>query len=156
MSRRTNQQRADRGRLLGALMRIAYHSLFNEVIAVAHDHGFRDLMAMHGNLLQPLWAASGGLRLTELASAAHITKQSMGAIVDQLCDKGYVERVDDPRDGRAKLVRLTKRGTTAVKVIRAAVHAVEADWARRVGAERITQMKSTLDELVASLEVDRA
>src|SRR5579885_1601175 len=51
-----------------------------------------------------------GSRLTYLADHATITAQAMGELVDHLARHGYVERVPDPSDGRAKLVRLTERG----------------------------------------------
>jgi maltose O-acetyltransferase len=51
-----------------------------------------------------------GTRTVTLAARARITKQSAGFLVDQLERAGYVERVPDPADGRAKLVRLTRRG----------------------------------------------
>jgi DNA-binding MarR family transcriptional regulator len=50
-----------------------------------------------------------GTRLTELAEAAQVTKQTAGFLVDQLERAGYVERVPDPRDAGAKLIRLATR-----------------------------------------------
>jgi DNA-binding MarR family transcriptional regulator len=143
-----------KGRLLGALLRNAYQNLAHEVMAATHATGFGEFQALHGNLLHPLWAQPDGLRITELASKARMTKQSMGAIVDQLEGAGCVERVDDPSDGRAKLVRLTKRGREGARVARAAVVEVEAEWSRRIGAERIAELKSILSDLLASLESD--
>jgi DNA-binding MarR family transcriptional regulator len=92
------------------------------------------------------------LRATELATYARITKQSMGYLVDHLSAGGYVERVPDPTDQRAKVVRLTPRGWAASRKIRAAVRDVEADWARRVGAVRVEHLRAILRDLVASLE----
>jgi DNA-binding MarR family transcriptional regulator len=51
-----------------------------------------------------------GSRLTQLAASAQVTKQAAGFLVDQLDEGGYVERVRDPRDGRARLVRIPPRG----------------------------------------------
>ena len=93
-----------------------------------------------------------GLRATELAAYSRITKQSMGYLVDQLQAGGYVERVADPIDGRAKAVRLTLRGWEAIQVIHDAVRRVEDDWGRRIGAERVEQLRGILRDLVASLE----
>ena len=51
-----------------------------------------------------------GSRLTELAERARMTKQSVGEVATDLEQRGYVERVPDPADGRAKIIRLTERG----------------------------------------------
>ena len=107
-----------KGRLLGALLRNAHQRIVHEVIAATNAHGVAEFQALHGNLLHPLWVNPDGLRITELATMARMTKQSMGAIVDQLEAARCVERVDDPRDGRAKLVRLTTRGRDAARVAR--------------------------------------
>jgi DNA-binding MarR family transcriptional regulator len=71
---------------------------------------YKDIQPAHASALQPLWQLADGMRPTELAQIARITKQSMGALVDALEEAGYVERVDDPADGRAWRVRLTARG----------------------------------------------
>lgn len=145
-----------KGRLLGALLRSAYQHLVRELGAATQAHGYGEFQALSGNLLHPLWVKQEGLRVTELAAIAGMTKQSMGAIVDQLEAVGCVERVDDPRDGRAKLVRLTKLGRDYARVARAAVMDVEDDWSRRIGADRIEQLKSILSDLLASIEADEA
>lgn len=144
-----------KGRLLGALLRNAYQNLIHELGTAVEAHGFGEFQALHGNLLHPLWANPDGLRITELALRARMTKQSMGAIVDQLEALGYVERALDPRDGRAKLVRLTKRGREGARIARAAVMDVEDDWSRRIGADRVEQLKSILSDLLTSLEAEQ-
>lgn len=60
-----------------------------------------------------------GSRVTQLAEQAQITKQTAGFLVDQLERGGYVCRVPDPADARARLVRLAPRGQAAVAVARA-------------------------------------
>ena len=86
-----------------------------------------------------------------LARAARITKQSMSALVDHLEKAGYVERVEDPHDARASLVRLTSRGRAFGRAVRTFVHGVEADWAERVGARRMEELRAALELLRASL-----
>ena len=80
-----------------------------ELVAWLADSRYRELQPAHCAAIQPLWERAGGARLTELARASRITKQSMGALVDELERHGYVERVADPDDGRASRVRLTTR-----------------------------------------------
>ena len=118
------------------------------------EAGYAEVQPAHNGVMRPLWDCPKGMRASELAAAARITKKSMGAIVDQLEELGYVERVDDPEDKRAKLVRLTKRGREAGRITRAIVRSVEADWARRVGVARLAALRETLAQLLASLDMD--
>jgi DNA-binding MarR family transcriptional regulator len=56
-----------------------------------------------------------GTRLTVLAARAGITHQAMAQLVAELEERGIVERIADPSDGRARLVRLTDEGHARVK-----------------------------------------
>ncbi len=95
-----------------------------------------------------------GMHLTELAERAQITKQSMGYLVDYLQERGYVERVPDLVDGRAKLVRYTERGREVDRVTRQIVQGIEEDWACRLGEHKMDQLRQLLKELIAELEKD--
>ena len=57
-------------------------------------------------------------RSPTLAERAQMTKQSMGELVRHLEAHGYVERMPDPADGRAKLVRATDRGREVYAIVR--------------------------------------
>ena len=59
-------------------------------------------------------------------SRAQIAKQTATALVDKLERAGYVERVPDPSDGRARLVRMTPRAEAALP-IRAEEERIEAE-----------------------------
>ena len=143
----------ERGPLLGGLLRRCHQVLATEVGRELAAAGHQPFQSLHDAALRPLWDSRAGVRSSELAVIARITKQSMGAVVDQLEDAGYVERVNDPDDARAKRVRLTKRGREAGRISRAAVRRVEADWARRIGARRLAALRRTLTDLLASLEM---
>jgi DNA-binding MarR family transcriptional regulator len=88
-----------------------------------------------------------GTRVSELAEQARVTKQSAGFLVEQLEAAGYVERVPDPADRRARLVRLTSRADRVVTVANAAVEEVLAEWTQHVGADRLREVYETLLDL---------
>jgi len=140
----------DRGPLLGALLRFAHQSVIRRVLDRLSAAGFDDVQPAHFVPLQALWDCPEGVRATELAARARITKQSMGELVEQLADRGYVERVPDPQDGRARLVRLTSRGQKAGRIARDRVRDVEADWSRKFGTRRIEALRETLKMLLES------
>jgi DNA-binding MarR family transcriptional regulator len=103
--------------------------------------------------IQPLWNRPEGVRLTELAQTARITKQSMGALVDSLELGGYVERVDDPDDARAWRVRLTSRGRQYGRDVRKFAQETEKSVANRIGARRLQELRKTLALFVESKEI---
>jgi DNA-binding MarR family transcriptional regulator len=71
----------------------------------------------------------------------------MAEFVRYLEGRGYVERVPDPTDGRARLVRLTPRGRDAALAAHAVFTGVEERWKRTLGAQRYKQLKQMLAEL---------
>src|ERR1700755_1368647 len=74
-----------------------------------------------------------GTRVSVLAQRAQITKQSMAELVAHLERHGYVERVADPSDGRAKLVRETARGRDVFALAGRFVAEIESQWATLLG-----------------------
>lgn len=136
--------------MIGALLRLASQAMTEAHVRWLETSGHADIQPAHSAVIQPLWEAPDGLRLTTLARQSRITKQSMSALVDHLEKHGYVERVPDPDDARATLVRLTARGRAYGKAVRQFGRDLEADLARRVGAKRVDELRATLEALRAS------
>jgi DNA-binding MarR family transcriptional regulator len=90
-----------------------------------------------------------GSRLTDLAERAHLTKQSVGEVTSDLEQRGYVERVPDPDDGRAKIIRLTERGRQAQTLGRGLIDDIEREWGERFGDERIAALREALEIVTA-------
>lgn len=57
----------------------------------------------------------GPLRIGELAEAEQVEPPTMTRLVDAMARDGYVERVPDPDDRRAVIVRATPKGSRALK-----------------------------------------
>ena len=142
--------------LMGTLLRIPYSALGEAVERGLREAGHAGISRAHLTVLQPLFMRPEGARLTDLAAWAHITKPSMTYLVNHLEAQGYVERAADPADGRAQRVRLTERGLAAVQTIRAVVLETEAEWAGRIGPERLEQLRGILCELAVVVRGDDA
>ena len=82
-----------------------------------------------------------GTRPSVLADRAHVAKQTATALVDSLERSGYVERVPDPLDGRARLVRLPLGGRELIPIARANEQAIEQEWAAYLGPRRMRQLR---------------
>ena len=88
-----------------------------------------------------------GSRITYLAGHANVSVQAMGELVDYLQRHGYVERLPDPSDGRARLVRLTERGHQLYALAVTLVTDLEETWAGYLGERKMAQLKRLLAEL---------
>ncbi|HEY1276076.1 MAG TPA: MarR family transcriptional regulator [Thermoleophilaceae bacterium] len=113
------------------------------------ERGHPEIRPVHGNVMQFL--DDEGTRVSVLAERAQVTKQSMAELVAHLERLGYVERVPDPSDRRAKLVRATARGKELYAIAREVVAELEAEWTRRLGRAKMRDLRALLEELNAGL-----
>ncbi len=129
----------------GLLLYIPYRWLENRVVEALRAAGYHEITTAQMKIVQRI--GPGGTRLTELAEQAQVTKQTAGFLVDQLEKAGWVERVPDPTDKRARLVRISGRGEEALPVAAAAVAEVEAEWAAHLGKRQMAQLRQILGKL---------
>jgi DNA-binding MarR family transcriptional regulator len=132
---------------MAGLFEIAKDAFFEDFRAELEQTEFADIRPTHGCVFR--FVKGGGLRLTVLAEMAGMTKQSVGEIVDDLVARGYVKRIPDPEDKRAKIICLTERGERAQATGLALFAKVERQWAKRYGTERIAQLRELLEEVAA-------
>lgn len=130
---------------VGLLLYLPYRAMETRVFDGLGAAGFGDITRAQSRVFQRI--APGGSRITDLADQAGVTKQTAGFLVDQLERAGYVERVPDPEDGRARLVRITERGLRSVEASTAIVVDVEAEWTAHLGVDRMAQLRELLDDL---------
>jgi DNA-binding MarR family transcriptional regulator len=129
----------------GLLCYIAARAMEARIITAVTAAGFDDLTIAQGRVFARI--GERGNRVTDLAAAAGVTKQTAGFLVDQLERAGYVRRVPDPADARARLVRIAPRGEAAVAVARMAEAEVEAEWTRHLGKPATSQLRRALTRL---------
>jgi DNA-binding MarR family transcriptional regulator len=126
---------------IGLLLYIPYRALekrvFDELAAAGYD-----VTPAQARIFQRI--GPNGTRLTELAEAAQVTKQTAGFLVDALERAGYVRRVPDPTDARARLVQITEKGAATIPIAVAVVARIEKEWTEHIGAERMAQLRSSL------------
>lgn len=144
-------RKAQEGRYIGALLRVPFLTFVDHIYQGVHAAGFEDITYAHLTLFRHIDQKLGS-RTVDMAEDAQITKQSMSYLVDDLEARGYVERVDDPADGRARLVRLTAKGAAVMTAAAETAQRVEDEWAGYIGQERLNALCDTLKDLVAVLE----
>jgi DNA-binding MarR family transcriptional regulator len=114
---------------------------------VALDMG--GLRPLHALLLVPL--LGGGRHASDLAETLGVSRQAVAQVVTRLERDGYLTRITDPGDARAKLVCLTPRGRAALRTMRATALTVEDEWRQRLGAERLAGFRDTLLTLLSDV-----
>jgi DNA-binding MarR family transcriptional regulator len=142
------------------------HVIFSQLLRRPYE---ALLMRLHAELAAgfadsyPAWDTNifhclreGGLRLTELAERTHTTKQALLYTINQLEAAGYVERVPDPTDGRAKIIRLTERGWEGRRVADKIIASIEHECVQRLGEERMWQFEALMKDVSSVLEENRA
>jgi len=130
---------------LGNLLRdpaLAINEIVSERLA---EMGYEGLRTAHGTIGQHI--ADGGSRVTELAQLAQVSKPTVVYLVNDLERLGYVERVPDPADGRAKLVRMTPRGAEAQRKGTEIVRQIETDWSALLGEGEFAALRDLLQRL---------
>jgi DNA-binding MarR family transcriptional regulator len=127
------------------LMFIAHRAAESQVMAALAAAGAEDLTLAQARLLQRM--DPNGIRATALAERAGVTKQTAGALVDQLEAAGYVRRAPDPLDARARLVTLTAKGLALCRASAAEVASIEQQWRKHLGAKRYHDLRAALVDL---------
>jgi DNA-binding MarR family transcriptional regulator len=126
---------------VGVLMFVAHRSIEQRVVSTLRDAGF-DVTPAQGRVFARI--GPHGTRLTDLAEMAQVTKQTAGFLVDQLEKRGYVERVPDPIDARARLICIAERGRAAQAKAAETERLIEAEWTRHLGAAEMAALEQTL------------
>lgn len=143
------------GRLLGHAMRrfddrvLALMAHDIEVpLALSNLAARQQVSAAHIHITRHL--ARDGSRLTELAERAGMSKQAMGALVDQCEAWGLVTRGPDPLDARARRVLFTTDGLAWLDAFRRSVAQAEAEFRASVGQDIATVVALGLEAYASS------
>jgi DNA-binding MarR family transcriptional regulator len=136
---------------LARLLLEAHRAMSSELDASLAERGYPELRPGQTAVFLAIDRRSGS-RLTDLAERARMTKQGMMLLVDALEAHGYVRRVQDPSDTRAKLVRLTARGRGCAAECRRAVQTLESSVKRELGDRRYESLREALAEVAVSFE----
>ena len=125
-----------------------------KLFARLRERGFEHVREGHGCVFGFIDLENGS-RLTDLAERAGLTKQAVGEAVAELERLGYAERLPDPSDRRAKIIKLTPRGVEACLTGRSLFAEIEREWAEQVGEELVTALREAA-ERIAALEREAA
>ncbi len=144
-----NPARSKEPTSLGVLMGKARVSFNRQVTELLRARGHLVVRAASAHVFRGI--DKSGTTISDLAERASVTKQTMWSLVRELEDCGYTKAVAHPRDRRARLVKLTRKGTRLAADILEASQEVEERVAASMGARRLQAvrrgLKSILEEL---------
>lgn len=126
------------------------------VVALVRElarRGYDDLTPSSARLLSRIEAT--GSRATSLAKILGRTKQAIGQTVTELELRGYVERVADPRDARARLIRRTPRGTQVLAAGSEIRRDLDEMMVAALGTDELQQLEHGLAKVIASFQASR-
>lgn len=117
------------GRVLnGALRRFE-----QRVMELMEEAGHSRTRRWHVNLTRHLDLE--GTRITDLARRSAMTNAAMTELIGQCEEIGLVERVSDPADRRARIVRFTRDGLRWLDAFGVAVAVAQREMEEEIGGE---------------------
>ena len=128
--------------LIGALLRVPAQAIHRRIITELNAAGFEDLRVPHMAVLQ--FPGPDGVRPGVLAERAGMSKQAMNQLLRSLEGLGYLARSDAPDEGRARIVRLTKRGRAVYAKVHEILRDIEGEWGAELGSKNFAQLKELL------------
>jgi len=135
---------------LGHLLTRSARLLNERALRAVHDAGFVEVRESWLGMLRHL--EPDGVRSSELAERLRVSRQAAGQLVSELQQHGYLERIPDPSDGRAKLVRITARGLQAWLAGLSAFRGLELELQTALGVANLNTLRELGPRLLAHLE----
>ena len=132
---------------LARLLTVAVRLLVDEMHERLAAAGYDDLRPAHGYVLNA--AADGGTTASAVAGLLGMTKQGAAKVIDELAERGYVERTTAAGDARARPVVLTRRGRAALAAAAKVQGALEQEWATVAGARDVAALRRALERVTA-------
>src|SRR5947199_1668732 len=131
--------------LIGALLRVPAQAIQRRIITELNAAGFEELRVPHMAVLQ--FPGPDGVRPGLLAERAEISKQAMNQLLRSLEGLGYLVRSDAPDEGRARIVRFTKRGRAAYAKAHDILRDIEREWRAELGPGDFARLKALLSRV---------
>ena len=128
--------------LIGALLRVPAQAIQRRIIKELNVAGFEELRVPHMAVLQ--FPGPEGVRPGTLAERAGMSKQAMNQLLGSLESLGYITRSDAPDEGRARVIRFTKRGRAAYAKAHDILRDIEREWSAELGPKDFAQLKELL------------
>lgn len=138
-----------RGPYVGSMMRVTHQWVLDHVYARILAAGYKDIGRSHASIFR--YPTPDGLRPSELAEQLQITKQSVNDVLRDMEAIGYLTRVHDPSDGRARVIRLTAKGRRLETIVYDGAQSAESAIANLLGPSEFIHLRNSLEKVVRGI-----
>ena len=128
-----------------SLLLYAYQASAAGLVETLHRRGHRSVRPKHGAVFANV--DRQGTRPSELARRAGMTKAAMGELVSELQRVGYVRRVIDPTDRRARLVVPTRAAHAVARLVLGFNERLEARYREQLGDRAYEGLRRALHRI---------
>jgi DNA-binding MarR family transcriptional regulator len=135
----------------GILLGLAYQGFVTRMHADLARRGFRDIGPSVGYVLRVL--ADEPMNQRQLSQRLGITDQAIMKIIDDMASRGFVVRVIDPDDARARRLELGARGQALLRAARQFHARFERELVRELGAS-VATTRRVLEHIVGQAPGD--
>ncbi len=136
----------------GVLLNVAFGAFKSQLHARLAEDGFDDLGSSFGYVFRLLKGQPHSL--SQVAAGLGITAQGALKVINDMVAKGYVERHEEPGDGRVKRLSLTPRALAAMAQAQRFHVEFEQALAAQVGAQQVAAMREVLETIFAHAHAD--
>lgn len=131
----------------GILLGLAYQTFVDELRSHLEGQGFSDIGTSYGYVFRALNLEA--LHLRQLAERLGMSDQGAAKIVNEMEERGYLQKHADAGDGRIKKLMLSKRGLAALQAARQFHQTFEETLAGTLPARKIITTRRVLEAMVA-------
>ena len=142
--------RATREGLLLRLLFRATHAMNAEIADRVRVRGFSDFQPSFTALLANV--DTEGTHVTAIAKRLGMSRQAASQLLQVVEAKGYVERVPDPKDGRAVIARHTASGRRLLLTAIDIMQSIEKEYETILAADGLARLKRLLRRLVVATD----
>jgi DNA-binding MarR family transcriptional regulator len=135
----------------GALMRITWQHVRNQLLQAIHEAGFPEFQDAHFAVFS--FPLPDGVRPSDIARQKNMSRQAINYLLVQLEGLGYVERrTGEGEAADRRLVYLTDSGWQIAEAIFGCLRRLQEEWAQAIGRERFDVFLDVLTELAAKAQ----
>lgn len=135
----------ERGLNLRQLFLRAHRGMNRRIARGLVAHGYGSIKPAHITVYANI--DLNGTRISDLAERANMTVQGMGQLVSDLEALGFLLRVRDPVDSRAKIVTFTNSGWRLMVTSFQVLREIEAEFEATIGPRELKRLRSVLSRM---------
>jgi DNA-binding MarR family transcriptional regulator len=127
---------------MALLITAAYVGMVDRLLEAMAAAGLTEMRQAYGFVIREVAAESP--TVTRLAEALDVSKQAASKLVDEMEEKGFIERTPDPVDRRALRLELTAKGKKVLRTALATSSRVERALQVEIGKPGVRAFRRAL------------